>query len=170
MFVLDAAGTADDADIILDFSARRRDEIEIENAGGTQIQFVEDGRNTQIFADGTLIATLNRADPADVAARTSFDAPPASVEVIETDVGGGRGLPRSSLADMTMADDSFDFGALEVHNAPLAGQATAEISAVRSRLDEMFETARTSFAPEDEEQASDWTGSDAHLFSDHPLL
>lgn len=77
LFVLHADQTAADADTILDFE-RNVDTIRIDGAGGKAITFTQVGLDTEIEADGVLVATVLNATSADVLAQTSFDAPPAS--------------------------------------------------------------------------------------------
>ncbi|MEM8724081.1 MAG: endonuclease/exonuclease/phosphatase family protein, partial [Pseudomonadota bacterium] len=77
LFILHADQTVADADTITDFE-RNLDTIRIDGAGGKAITFTQVGLDTEIAADGVLVATVLGATTADVVAQTSFDAPPAS--------------------------------------------------------------------------------------------
>ncbi|MGB3166095.1 MAG: hypothetical protein WBA68_04885, partial [Alteraurantiacibacter sp.] len=59
-FVLNADGDAGDADVIADFSAKGsgKDSILLDNAEGREVAFVQAGADTQIIADGVLVATV----------------------------------------------------------------------------------------------------------------
>lgn len=166
-FVLDASGSAEDADTIVDFSARRRDELQIENADGANISFVEDGRDTQILADGVLIATVQRADPSDVRDATTFNGNPASIEVVEADP------PIRGRAFDFMSTDSFDFADFWQPTRAMEFQRTAEVESVRTQLESVFESASASSLAEPIDRGLDQEGnswSNAAMIQIDPLF
>ncbi len=122
-FVLDAAGTEADADIVTDFTLR--DRITIENAEGKDIDFVQNGANTEIFADGTLIATLMDANARLASRKTTYEGDPASVDVD----GPGR-LTR--LREFN--DDLFDFSGFGRFSGSFSSQSAMEFGEVRMAI------------------------------------
>lgn len=79
-FVLDASGSAMDTDIVTDFDPVT-DDIEINGASGKAILFTQVGLDTDVTADGVLIATLQNADAQSALDQTTFDVAPASAGV-----------------------------------------------------------------------------------------
>ena len=80
-FVLDAGGSAADADIVTDFTVTE-DRIEFTNAGAKAFAFAQVGTDVLAIADGVLIATFENANTADVVERALFDAEP--LKLVET--------------------------------------------------------------------------------------
>lgn len=81
LFVLDAEGGEGNADTITDFAAKSSgdDSILINNAGGKDIAFTQDGDDVLISADGVLVATVLDANADMVSAATSYDAAPGTI-------------------------------------------------------------------------------------------
>ena len=77
LFILHADQTAADADTITDFE-RNRDTIRIDGGDGKNITFTQVGLDTEIAADGVLVATVLNATTADVMGQTTIAPPPAS--------------------------------------------------------------------------------------------
>ncbi len=72
-FVLHADGTARDADVIGDFG-NGPDVIVIENGGAMEFGFIQNGADTEIYADGVLIATVLEAEANEIEAATVYNS------------------------------------------------------------------------------------------------
>ena len=71
-FVLHAGGTAADADVIADFG-NGPDRIVIDGADAATVDFIQNGADTEIYADGILISTVLGAQANTVEAATAYD-------------------------------------------------------------------------------------------------
>jgi hypothetical protein len=140
-FVLHADAGADDADTVADF--RRGDRIELVGAEGKTIELVEVGRDTQILADGVLIATVLRVGPSDLDGRIDGLDSPAEPT--------GAGARASGPSSPSFALDVFDFSALS--GQPVAasigrgGAATSGEAALYTSLFPAAADAEPSQAP-----------------------
>lgn len=109
IFVLDAGGTAADADIVTDFVPE--DLIEIAGAGGKSVEIIQSGADVRVTADGVLFATFLNAAAADVVARTTFLDPPAGTGTGINEINGTfaaetiDGTPGRDLIDAGNRDD-----------------------------------------------------------------
>ncbi|WP_298468066.1 Calx-beta domain-containing protein [uncultured Erythrobacter sp.] len=132
LFILHADQTAADADTITDFE-RNLDTIRIDGAGGKAITFTQVGLDTEIAADGVLVATVLNATSADVLAQTSFDAPPASAmsQAAPSAVAQSIGSVAVMLSDVN--DAAFVF-----NDAASAPVTTTGYSHTKVPLSDMF--------------------------------
>ena len=125
-FVLNADGSAADADVITDF--HRQDRIEIAGAQGKTIELVEAGRDTEIYADGVLIGTVLGEDARIVSRRildtdvSIVDAPTSSAAMqsaFAPEAFAFEGFDFSLFAEMPMTQGGADFGGMRLPFAEL---------------------------------------------------
>lgn len=133
LFVLHADQTAADADTILDFE-RNVDTIRIDGAGGKTITFTQVGLDTEIEADGVLVATVLNATSADVLAQTSFDAPPASAT---SQAGSGAVTQLASTVSVMLSD--IEDAPFEFNDMAPAPVGTANLGPIQIPLAQMFD-------------------------------
>ncbi len=134
-FVLDAGGTAPDADTVTDFNIAQ-DDIEFQNAGGKAFVFEQVAGDVTATADGVLIATFLNADVADVIGNATYDAAPASVE---DGTPAPVSMGASVMTTQVLAEDAlFEFAETPMEDmAPLNFKVAAVMPSTMS-LDAIF--------------------------------
>jgi len=123
-FVLDAGGSAADADTVTDFTTADRD-LSFINAGGKAFVFEQVGNDVTASADGVLIATLLNANVTEVINNSDFDASPASVLDGTPVAFSKQGAASASTTQLLAEDAAFAFV-----EAPLEQPASIEVSPV----------------------------------------
>lgn len=99
-FVIEAGKTAADADIITDFNFTSR--LALSDADGRDVVIEQVGRDTLIYADGVLVATLLNARAFQVVSRIEYDGTPASITA-----------PAPLGSTFSFFRDPFDFDAFD---------------------------------------------------------
>jgi len=134
LFILHADQTAADADTITDFE-RNLDTIRIDGAGLANITFTQSGLDTEIAADGVLVATVLNATAADVMAQTTISIPPPPPAATSS----AASFTAQSVGNMMVL--SSDDPAFEFNDMATGPISTTSYGQTKVPLTELFDTS-----------------------------
>jgi len=134
LFILHADQTAADADTITDFE-RNLDTIRIDGAGLANITFTQSGLDTEIAADGVLVATVLNATAADVMAQTTISIPPPPPAATSS------AAPFTAQSVGNMMVLSSDDPAFEFNDMATGPISTTSYGQTKVPLTELFDTS-----------------------------